>query len=103
MSNRKQPDSTASTNPPVERVLPRPRFPGHAYVEIGSSELTRDINRDIVLERIRALQPVSRVDLARATGLQPSTISSIVEQLLEERWIEEGQSRMTARGRWPTM
>ena len=56
-----------------------------AYVQVASSELTRDINRDVVLERIRALQPISRVDLARASGLQPSTVSSIVEQLLRAR------------------
>ena len=74
-----------------------------AYVEVASSELTRDINRDIVLERVRALQPVSRVDLARASGLQPSTVSSIVEQLLTEGWIREGAVVRTARGRRPTM
>jgi predicted NBD/HSP70 family sugar kinase len=75
----------------------------HVYLEVASGELTRDINRDIVLERIRALQPISRVDLSRASGLQPSTVSSIVEQLLEERWIEEGPSIKTSRGRRPTM
>src|ERR1700759_3965921 len=74
-----------------------------AHIEVASSELTRDINRDVVLERIRALQPVARVDLARASGLQPSTVSSIVEQLLRERWIREGAIRKTARGRHPTM
>ena len=74
-----------------------------AYVQVSSSELTRDINRDVVLERIRALQPISRVDLARASGLQPSTISSIVEQLLKERWICEGALVKTARGRRPTL
>ena len=75
----------------------------HAYIEVASSELTRDINRDIILERIRALQPISRVDLARASGLQPSTVSSIVEQLLQEKWIEEGPSVRTSRGRRPTL
>jgi predicted NBD/HSP70 family sugar kinase len=77
---------------------------GHrAPIETASSELTRDINRDLILERIRSLQPISRVDLARASGLQPSTVSSIVEQLLEEKWIEEGASIRTSRGRRPTM
>jgi predicted NBD/HSP70 family sugar kinase len=79
------------------------RYLEHAYVEAASSELTRDINRDIILERIRALQPISRVQLSRASGLQPSTVSSIVDQLLEERWIEEGTSVKTRRGRRPTM
>ncbi len=74
-----------------------------AYVQVASSELTRDINRDLVLELIRSMQPISRVDLARASGLQPSTVSSIVEQLLGERWIREGAMVKTARGRRPTL
>jgi predicted NBD/HSP70 family sugar kinase len=74
-----------------------------AYVQLASSELTRDINRDVVLERIRELQPLSRVEIAGASGLQPSTVSSIVEQLLEEGWIKEGAVLKTARGRRPTM
>ncbi len=73
------------------------------YVEVASNEATRDVNRDILLERIRALQPISRVDLARASGLQPSTVSAIVEQLLEEGWVREGALLKTARGRRPTM
>jgi predicted NBD/HSP70 family sugar kinase len=77
------------------------REPGQ--VQVASSELTRDINRDVVLGRIRQLQPISRVDLARASGLQPSTVSSIVEQLLRERWIREGAVVKTARGRRPTL
>ncbi|MGI4827571.1 MAG: ROK family transcriptional regulator, partial [Janthinobacterium lividum] len=74
-----------------------------AYVEVASSELTRDINRDIILERIRSMQPISRVDLARASRLQPSTVSSIVERLLQERWIRESAIIKTARGRRPTL
>ena len=74
-----------------------------AYVEIASSELTRDINRDVVLKRIRTMQPISRVDLARASGLQPSTVSSIIEGLLQEGWIRESGMVKTARGRRPTL
>jgi hypothetical protein len=53
-------------------------------VHPASSETARRINRDIVLEMIRAHQPVSRADLARISGLQRSTISQIVEQLIGE-------------------
>lgn len=74
-----------------------------AYVEVASNELTRDINRDLILEYIRTSQPVSRMGLAQRTGLQPSTVSSIVEQLKQERWIKEGPAVKTARGRRPTM
>src|SRR5579859_2153861 len=83
---------------PVAHALAEPN-----RVQVASSEMTRDINRDVVLGRIRALQPVSRVDLARASGLQPSTVSSIVEQLLHERWIREGAVAKTLRGRPPTL
>ena len=83
----------------------RPATPSRdlAYVQVASSELTRDINRDLILELIRSMQPISRVDLSRASGLQPSTVSSIVEQLLRENWIREGAMVKTARGRRPTL
>ncbi|HEY2039371.1 MAG TPA: ROK family protein, partial [Edaphobacter sp.] len=74
-----------------------------AYVEVASNELTRDINRDLILEHVRISQPISRMELARVSGLQPSTVSSIVEQLKQERWIQEGPTVKTARGRRPTM
>lgn len=74
-----------------------------AYVELASSEMARDINRDIVLELVRSHQPVGRAELARYSGLQPSTVSSIVEQLLEEKWITEGAVAKRPRGRRPTM
>lgn len=74
-----------------------------AYVELASSENARDVNRDIVLELIRAHHPVARADLSRLSGLQPSTVSLIVEQLLEEKWIEEGAVARRPRGRRPTL
>lgn len=74
-----------------------------AYAKLASSEVARDINRDIVLELVRTRQPVSRADLSRISGLQPSTISAIVEQLLAEKWIVEGAAVQRPRGRRPTL
>ena len=74
-----------------------------AYAELASSEVARDINRDVVLELVRTKQPISRADLSRVSGLQPSTISSIVEQLLNEKWITEGAAAVRPRGRRPTL
>jgi predicted NBD/HSP70 family sugar kinase len=71
--------------------------------ELASSETARRINRDIILELIRARQPISRADLARCSGLQRSTVSQIIEQLLEEQWIREGAVARLPRGRRPTM
>jgi predicted NBD/HSP70 family sugar kinase len=72
-------------------------------VQLASSENARDVNRDIVLEVIRFRQPLSRVELARFTGLQPSTISMIVEELITEGWVREGAVIRRARGRPSTM
>jgi predicted NBD/HSP70 family sugar kinase len=71
--------------------------------QLGSNDIGRRINRDIVLQLIRTMRPVSRADLARLSGLQRSTVSEIADQLLGEGWICEGPSRRTARGRHPTM
>jgi predicted NBD/HSP70 family sugar kinase/predicted transcriptional regulator len=84
------------------------RVPGVRRIDLSSAQLAssenaRDINRDIVLELIRFRQPVSRVELARFSGLQPSTISIIVEQLINERWVREGAVVRRSRGRPSTM
>ena len=59
-------------------------------IQGASSEVVRDINRRIVLNLIRTRHPISRADLARLCGLQRSTISLIVEQLIAESWVIEG-------------
>src|SRR5512143_549527 len=67
-----------------------------------SSEVVRDINRRLVLHLIRKRHPTSRADLARLSGLQRSTISLIVEQLIDEHWVLEGPTGRLPRGRRPT-
>lgn len=87
----------------IQTFAARGRHVDLAYVELASSESARDINRDIVLELIRSRQPVARADLSRLSGLQPSTVSAIVEQLIRERWITEGAVVRRPRGRRPTL
>jgi len=72
-------------------------------IEAASSETARRINREIILQLIHARQPISRADLARMSGLQRSTVSQIIEQLIRERWIREGAVAQLPRGRHPTM
>ena len=69
-----------------------------ASVQTASSGIARDINRDIILELIRFRQPLARADLSRLSGLRPSTVSAIVEQLIEEKWVTEGVAIKPARG-----
>jgi predicted NBD/HSP70 family sugar kinase len=69
---------------------------------VASSETAREINRDILLHAIHVHQPVSRADLARMTGLQPSTVSVIIGQLIDEGWVLPGTLGRLPRGRRPT-
>lgn len=73
------------------------------YAELASITIVRDINRNLVLELIRTQQPISRAEIARVTGLHASTVSSIVDQLLDEKWVVTGAVSRQPRGRWPTM
>jgi predicted NBD/HSP70 family sugar kinase len=78
------------------------RTTGKTRVQVASSEGVRDINRRVVLNLIRTKQPISRADLARVSGLQRSTISLIVEDLIEGHWVLEGATGRLPRGRRPT-
>src|SRR5579862_84885 len=71
-------------------------------IQGASSEFVRDINRRIILNMIRTRHPISRADLARLSGLQRSTVSLIVEQLIAEHWVLEGPTGRLPRGRRPT-
>src|ERR1700721_4869983 len=70
--------------------------------QIASSEAIRNVNRRIVLNLIRTRHPISRADLARVSGMQRSTISLIVEELIKEDWVIEGPTGGLPRGRRPT-
>src|SRR6266481_606817 len=70
--------------------------------QVASSQTARIINRGVVLNLIRRRQPISRADLARVSGLQRSTISLIVEELVNEHWVMEGPTGRLPRGRRPT-
>ncbi len=69
--------------------------------QVATSETARQINRRIALNFLRRHQPMSRADLARRSGLQRSTVSAIVDQLIDEGWVTEGAIGRAPRGRRP--
>jgi predicted NBD/HSP70 family sugar kinase len=69
--------------------------------QVATSETARQINRRIALNFIRRHQPMSRADLARHSGLQRSTVSAIIDQLIREGWVTEGAIGHVSRGRRP--
>lgn len=58
-------------------------------VSVARSNTIRDINRQIILNYVREVGPVSRADIARKTELQRSTVSLIVDELIHADLIEE--------------
>ena len=77
------------------------RFP-LTQKQSASNRTPREINRNLIFNLIRRRQPISRADLARLSGLQRSTVSLIVEELIVDRWVLEGSTGKLPRGRHPT-
>jgi N-acetylglucosamine repressor len=69
---------------------------------VANRRTSREINRTIVLNLVRAQQPISRADLARAMGLRRGAMSLIVRELLKDGSIVEGGTGDASRGRKPT-
>jgi predicted NBD/HSP70 family sugar kinase len=64
---------------------------------------SRDINRQIVLNLVREHQPVSRADLARRMQIGRGMVTALVDELLAEAAIFEGDAAEAPRGRRPKM
>lgn len=71
------------------------------HYSTATSLTARQINRRIILNIIYRHQPISRADTARETGLQRSTVSLIVDELIKDGWIVEGEHGRIPRGRRP--
>lgn len=71
-------------------------------VNVARSNTIRDINRQIVLNYVRELGPISRAEIARETALQRSTVSLIVDELTADGLIEEVSGESTG-GRPPSL
>ncbi len=55
----------------------------------GDQALIREINLSIILNALRDHPPLSRAALALATGLNKTTVSSLVEQLINASFVTE--------------
>lgn len=66
-----------------------------------NSRVVRSLNRALVLDLVRERGPISRASLARVSNLNKSTVSSIVNGLLEEDLLTEQIVQDTLVGRKP--
>ena len=62
---------------------------------------SREINRQIALNLVRAKEPISRADLARVMGLRRGAVSLLVSELLRSGLVFEGAKGESKRGRKP--
>lgn len=67
----------------------------------GNAKILRGINRGMILNIVREKQPISRVNIARITGLNKSTVSSIITELIKEDLITEEVDKDQNIGRNP--
>ena len=75
---------------------------GSAKFEVATRGTSREINSRIVLDLVRAHQPISRADLARTMGVRRGVVTLIVNDLLKRKLIVEGATGEAVRGRKPT-
>ncbi|HMO82250.1 MAG TPA: ROK family transcriptional regulator [Pyrinomonadaceae bacterium] len=74
-----------------------------AKSQIARPTTIRDINKRIVLNYVRDRAPISRAEIARETELHRSTVSVIIDELLESGLIVEIGSGVSTGGRRPTL
>src|SRR5262245_24645514 len=70
--------------------------------QVATRGTSREINSQIVLNLVRAHQPISRADLARTMGVSRGHVTLIVNDLLKRNLIFEGATGEAVRGRKPT-
>ncbi len=71
-----------------------------SFTTLNPSQIRRR-NRRMLLHELRLRGALSRADLARATGLTPPAIASIVQDLIEVGFVRETGRRKSVRGQPP--
>jgi predicted NBD/HSP70 family sugar kinase len=78
------------------------RKPNLADVKAAGHDMLRLVNRRILLNILSDRQPISRAEIAKISGLNKATISTITGELLKDSCIiEEGSGRTTPIGGKP--
>jgi predicted NBD/HSP70 family sugar kinase len=78
------------------------RKPNLADVKAAGHDMLRLVNRRILLSILSDRQPISRAEIAKISGLNKATISTITSELLRDSCIiEEGLGRTTPIGGKP--
>jgi N-acetylglucosamine repressor len=71
--------------------------------QVARQSTSRDVNRQILLNLLRAHQPVSRADLARLMKTTRGVVGALVNELIADGLVYAGPTRAASRGRKPTL
>lgn len=55
----------------------------------GDQALVREINLSLIINELRERAPISRANLAEITGLNKTTVSSLVQELMSKQFVRE--------------
>lgn len=69
----------------------------------GNQQYLRKRNRQRIINLIREQNPIARIELSKKTGLNPSTVTHIVNSLLKERLVIEKNLGSSRKGRRPVL
>jgi len=72
-------------------------------LRIGNKQLIKDLNRSLVIERIRNFGPISRTDISKDTKLGLSTVTNIVDDLSNNNLVFEVGEADSSGGRRPIL
>ena len=67
----------------------------------GNASTSRALNRRLILNLLRNRGPISRAELALATGLSPAAVTFVVTELMDDALVVERDAVSSANGRRP--
>lgn len=62
---------------------------GQYRFRTGDQALVRQINLSVIMHHLREKAPISRAELATLTGLNKTTVSSLVRELIDRQFVRE--------------
>jgi glucokinase-like ROK family protein len=71
------------------RQYPRTNMVAINQTRTGDQYLVREINLSVIMNHLRTNAPISRAALAEATGLNKTTVSSLVNELIKRQFVQE--------------
>lgn len=70
---------------------------------IFTNEHVKNLNSSTIMQIINEYGPISKIEIARLTGLNPATVTNAVKLLLEKKFVKEVGEDKSSGGRKPTL